>query len=168
MSGFEQVSLPSPGLTESYPIELVGKENPFKGDLDILATAEFLRNNSSRVQMILLTITNNWAAAQPVSMANIRATSELARKYRIPLFFDACRFAENAKFVQDFEAGYNTYTIPEIVHEMFSYADGFTISLKKDGLANVSDPPQILPFGFFLSRVMLFEYKQRKTSSNLL
>ncbi|CAG8977705.1 hypothetical protein HYALB_00008732 [Hymenoscyphus albidus] len=137
MSGFEQVSFPSPGLTESYPIELVGKENPFKGDLDILATAEFLRNNSSRVQIILLTITNNWAAAQPVSMANVKATSELAREYCIPLFSDACRFAENAKFVQDFEAGYNTYTIPEIMHEMFSCADGFTISLKKDGLANM-------------------------------
>ncbi|KAI0540686.1 pyridoxal phosphate-dependent transferase [Xylaria digitata] len=90
-----------------------------------------------QVALVLLTITNNWAAGQPVSMENIRAAAELARRKSVPLFFDACRFAENAWFIHAFEAGYSDKSIPEIVQEMFSYADGFTVSLKKDGLANM-------------------------------
>ncbi|KAK7211836.1 hypothetical protein V2G26_019014 [Clonostachys chloroleuca] len=87
--------------------------------------------------MILLTITNNWAAGQPVSMANIREAARLAKKHDVPLFFDACRFAENAFFIQKFEDGFSEHSIPEIIQEIFGYADGFTISLKKDGLANM-------------------------------
>ncbi|KAI0378397.1 pyridoxal phosphate-dependent transferase [Hypomontagnella monticulosa] len=119
-----------------FPSELVGKENPFKGNMDLAALESFL-NKTSEVALILVTITNNWAAGQPVSMANIRGTASLARRHRIPLFFDACRFAENAFFIHQYEKGYSDVPIAEIIREMFSYADGFTISLKKDGLANM-------------------------------
>lgn len=96
-----------------------------------------MMENPQRVTMLLLTITNNWAAAQPVSMANIRGAASLADGHGVPLFFDACRFAENAYFIQRYEAGYASKSIAEIVREMFSYVDGFTISLKKDGLSNM-------------------------------
>jgi tryptophanase len=139
VAGFELRTFTQPGLVNPFPAELIGKTNPFKGNLDANATSAFLaiEGNAKRVVLILLTITNNWAAGQPVSMVNIEAAAELATKHNIPLFFDACRFAENAKFIQDFEIGYQDRTIPQIVQEMFRHADGFTISLKKDGLANM-------------------------------
>jgi len=90
-----------------------------------------------RVPLIYLTITNNTAAGQPVSLKNVKAISEIARSYEIPFFLDACRFAENAYFIKEFEEGYNNYSILKIVQEIFSYVDGFTISFKKDGLANI-------------------------------
>ncbi|KAI0878909.1 beta-eliminating lyase [Hypoxylon argillaceum] len=136
-AGFRLETFTQPGLTDPFPEELIGKQNPFKGNLDVATTSTFLDKHAGQVALILMTITNNWAAAQPVSMANIRAASELAGRKRIPLFFDACRFAENALFIQDFEAGYSDKSIAEIVQEMFSYVDGFTISLKKDGLSNM-------------------------------
>ncbi|KAI1210831.1 pyridoxal phosphate-dependent transferase [Annulohypoxylon truncatum] len=136
-AGFSLETFTQPGLTDPFPEELVGKQNPFKGNLDLAATETFLDQHQAQVCMILITITNNWAAAQPVSMANIRGAAELARRRSIPLFFDACRFAENAWFIREFESGYSDKTIPEIVQEMFSYVDGFTISLKKDGLSNM-------------------------------
>lgn len=136
VAGFKLQTFTQPGLDAPFPAELIGKENPFKGNLDVAATESFLNENSG-VAMILMTITNNWAAAQPVSMANIRAASALAKQKSIPLFFDACRFAENAFFIHEYEEGYSHKTIPEIVQEMFTYCDGFTISLKKDGLANM-------------------------------
>lgn len=136
MAGFELQTFTQPGLNAPFPQELIGKENYFKGNLDIQATESFL-NENGQVSMILMTITNNWAAGQPVSMANIRDTASLAKRKDIPFFFDACRFAENAFFIRKYETGYSDKTIPEIVQEMFSYADGFTISLKKDGLASM-------------------------------
>lgn len=152
IAGFETKTFPQPDLTDAYPIELVGKENPFKGNLDLITTSEYLKADGDRVTMILLTITNNWAAAQPVSMASIKEAHSLARKYEIPLFFDACRFAENAKFIQDFEAGYKDKSIPQIIQEMFSYADGFTISLKKDGLANMGGALCLRDEGLFVKQ----------------
>lgn len=136
VAGFQLQIFTQPGLDAPFPAELIGKENYFKGNLDIATTESFLDENS-QVAMILITTTNNWAAAQPVSMGNIRDAALLAKRKGIPLFFDACRFAENAFFIKTYEAGYSDKTIPEIVQEMFSYADGFTISLKKDGLANM-------------------------------
>ncbi|RYP86358.1 hypothetical protein DL769_000742 [Monosporascus sp. CRB-8-3] len=136
VAGFELQTFTQPGLNTPFPPELIGKENHFKGNLDIAAAESFL-NKPVQVVMILMTITNNWAAAQPVSMANIRDVASLAKRKGIPLFFDACRFAENAFFIHQYEKGYSHKTIPEIIQEMFSYADGFTISLKKDGLANM-------------------------------
>jgi len=139
VAGFELQTFTQPGLNDAFPLELVGKENPFKGNLDVTATEAYIDSlaNPSDVKMILQTITNNWAGAQPVSMANIRAASDLAKRKSIPFFFDACRFAENAYFIQRFEEGFAYKAIQEIVQEMFSYVDGFTISLKKDGLANM-------------------------------
>jgi tryptophanase len=128
VAGFELQVFTQPGLSDPFPKKLIGKKNPFKGNLDITATESFIAEHPAEIALILVTITNNWAAAQPVSMANIRAAAALARRKKIPLFFDACRFAENA---------YSEKPITTIVQEMFSYADGFTISLKKDGLANI-------------------------------
>ena len=136
-AGFSLETFTQPGLTDLFPEELVGKQNHFKGNLDVAATEAFLDQNPTQVCMILMTITNNWAAAQPVSMANIRTAAELARRRSIPFFLDACRFAENAWFIREFESGYSDKTIPEIVQKTFSYADGFTLSLKKDGLSNM-------------------------------
>ncbi|KAK4187540.1 putative Tryptophanase [Podospora australis] len=136
-AGFHLQTFTQPGLTDHFPQELIGRKNNFKGNLDVAATEAFLDENPGQVSMILVTITNNWAAAQPVSMANLRDASALAKRKSIPLFLDACRFAENAYFIQRYEEGYADKPIVEIVQEMFSYAGGFTISLKKDGLANM-------------------------------
>ncbi|KAJ9604887.1 hypothetical protein H2200_010276 [Cladophialophora chaetospira] len=136
-AGFELKTLSQPGLRKYFPDELIGKENHFKGNLDIDQTKRFLVGNSDNVALLLVTITNNYAAAQPVSMENIRQAAELAKCFGIPIFFDACRFAENAKFIKDFEQGYADHSISRIIQEMFSYVDGFTISLKKDAVANI-------------------------------
>lgn len=126
-----------PAERETFQLEDLRKRNSFRGNLDIDASSEFLAKNPGRVAMILVSVTNNWAAGQPVSMANIKAASQLAARFGVPIFIDACRFAENAKFIKDFETGYHEHSIPEIVQEMFSHADGFIISLKKDGLSNI-------------------------------
>ncbi|KAK4161794.1 putative Tryptophanase [Cladorrhinum sp. PSN259] len=152
VAGFQLQVFTQPGLTDPFPQELVGKKNNFKGNLDLAATEAFLDANPDQVSMILVTITNNWAAAQPVSMANIRGAAALAKQKSIPLFLDACRFAENAYFIQQYEEGYADKTIAEIVQEMFSYAEGFTISLKKDGLANMGGVLSFRDEGLFAKR----------------
>ncbi|KAI1426473.1 beta-eliminating lyase [Xylaria sp. FL1777] len=111
--------------------------NPFMGGLDVSAAEPFMDKHPGQVKLILITITNNWAAGQPVSMKNIKDAADLAKRKGVPLFFDACRFAENSWFVQNSETGYANKEIPEIIQEMFSFVDGFTISLKKDGLSNM-------------------------------
>ncbi len=113
-----------------------GSPGDFKGNMDISKLKEFLEEKDN-VPVIMLTITNNTAGGQPVSMKNIREVSRLAREHDIPLFLDACRFAENAFFIKTKEKGYADKSIKEIVKEMFSYADGFTFSAKKDGLTNI-------------------------------
>ncbi|KAI1275193.1 beta-eliminating lyase [Xylaria sp. FL0933] len=151
-AGFGLQTFLQPGFGDTFPQELVGRENPFKGNLDVTATEAFLNKHPDQVIIILMTITNNWAAAQPVSMANIRAAASLAKRHQIPLFFDACRFAENALFIQEYEAGYSDKTIIDIVQEMFSYVDGFTISLKKDGLSNMGGALSFRDKGVFASK----------------
>jgi tryptophanase len=136
-AGFKLQTLIQPGLNEPFPGHLIGKRNPFKGNLDVTAAEAYIKSNPDKVAMVLTTITNNWAAGQPVSMENIRSTAAVAKRHGIPFFFDACRFAENAFFIHEYEHGYADKSIPEIVQEMFSYVDGFTISLKKNGLANM-------------------------------
>ncbi|MFX1447900.1 MAG: tryptophanase [Promethearchaeota archaeon] len=137
-NGMQPVNLFSVNLFEDFPLDQINVKNPFKGNMDSKELIAFIQDKGvESIPLIYLTITNNTAAGQPVSLQNIGAISKIARSYDIPLFFDACRFAENAFFIKEFEEHYNTYSISEIIKEMFSYADGFTISFKKDGLANI-------------------------------
>jgi len=137
-NGMHPVNIFSINLFEDFPLDQMDKNNPFKGNMDGEELIAFIEKKGvESIPLIYLTITNNTAAGQPVSLKNVKAISEIARSYKIPLFFDACRFAENAHFIKEFEEGYNNYSILKIVQEMFSYVDGFTISFKKDGLANI-------------------------------
>jgi tryptophanase len=112
-------------------------DSPFKGNLDVQALEKLLIDRADAVPLVMLTITNNSAGGQPVSMANIRAVAELARRFGKPFYIDACRFAENAWLIKQREPGYADLPVPEIVREMFSYADGCTMSAKKDALVNI-------------------------------
>lgn len=128
------------------------QETYFKGDMDVARLHQLLQESATQVPVIFLTVTNNTGGGQPVSMANIKEVAALAREFSIPLFFDACRFAENAWFIKHYEKGYQDTAIETIVREMFSYVDGFTISFKKDGLANMGG-------GLFLKKDGLFVQK---------
>jgi tryptophanase len=112
--------------------------HPFKGDIDLERVRRlFEETPRARIPLAMLTLTNNSGGGQPVSLANIRAYSELCREFGIPFYIDACRFAENAFFIQQREPGEQDKSIPEIVREIFDLADGCTMSAKKDGLANM-------------------------------
>jgi tyrosine phenol-lyase len=110
----------------------------FKGNMDVEKLTEFIEKTGSKnIPLCMITITNNSGGGQPVSMQNIREVKAVCKRYGIPLFIDACRFAENAYFIKKREKGYENKSITEIVQEIFSYADGATMSAKKDGLVNI-------------------------------
>jgi tyrosine phenol-lyase len=114
------------------------KRAPFKGNIDVKALEAFIKKiGKDNIPLVVITITNNSGGGQPVSMQNIREVNAVCKKYGIKLFLDACRFAENAYFIKLREKGYENKSVLEICREMFSYADGSTMSAKKDALVNI-------------------------------
>ncbi|MBL7746211.1 MAG: tryptophanase [Chitinophagaceae bacterium] len=111
---------------------------PFKGNIDVVALRKkIIEKGAVNIPMIIITITNNSGGGQPVSMQNIKEVRKVCSEFRIPLFIDACRFAENAYFIKQREDGYADKSVKEIANELFSYADGATMSAKKDAFANI-------------------------------
>jgi tryptophanase len=111
---------------------------PFKGNMDLaLLEQTILEKTVANIPLVMITVTNNSGGGQPVSMANIKAVRAICNKYKIPLFIDACRFAENCYFIKIREEGYQNISVEEIAKELFSYADGCTMSAKKDAFANI-------------------------------
>jgi tyrosine phenol-lyase len=131
-------------------------EHPFKGNIDLERLRRLLEETPrADLPVVLLTLTNNSGGGQPVALENVRATSELCHEHGVPLYLDACRFAENAWFIQQREPGQRHRSVANIVREVFSYADGCLMSAKKDGLANIG--------GFLASRdeALIERLKQR-------
>ncbi len=131
-AGAEALDLPIPEAKEP------SRMHPFKGNMDTAGLAEVIeRHGAKKIPLVMLTITNNSGGGQPVSMENIRSVKEICKKHGIPLYIDACRFAENAYFIKLREPGYADKRPREIAREIFSHADGCTMSAKKDGMANI-------------------------------
>ncbi len=130
--GAEALDLPTPEALDP------SRQYPFKGNMDTVRLKEVIhRVGADRVPLVMLTVTNNSGGGQPVSMANIKAVKEICLHHKIPLYIDACRFAENAYFIKLREPGYAHKTPREIAQEMFSHADGCTMSAKKDAIVNI-------------------------------
>jgi len=130
-TGAEAVDLPCPAAAD------YASTAPFKGDMDVERLEALLARDSAHVPCVMLTITNNAGGGQPASLANIKAVSALAHRFDKPFFIDGCRFAENAWFIKTREAGQQERAVADIVRDIFSCADGMTMSAKKDAFANI-------------------------------
>lgn len=130
-TGAEAVDLPIPEAL------VPSSRHPFKGNLTVRALERLLADRAADVPLVMVTITSNASGGQPVSMANLRAVRATCDRYAVPLFLDACRFAENAWFVKLREDGYADRAVADIVREVAALADGMTMSAKKDPLANI-------------------------------
>ena len=131
-TGARAVDLPIPEAADTQA------RLDFKGNMDAAALEALIaREGAAKIPLVMLTITNNSGGGQPVSMANIEAVKRVASRHGIPLYLDACRFAENAWFIREREAGYVDWTPKQIAQKMFSLADGCTFSAKKDAFANI-------------------------------
>jgi tyrosine phenol-lyase len=131
-TGARAVDLPLPEAADTQA------RIPFKGNMDVAALEKLIETEGAdKIPLIMLTVTNNSGGGQPVSMANIRAVHQIAARHKIPFYLDACRFAENAWFIQQQEPGFERLTPKQVAQAMFSYADGCTFSAKKDAFANI-------------------------------
>jgi tyrosine phenol-lyase len=131
-TGARAVDLPLPAARDTQALL------DFKGDLDVAALESLIAaEGAARVPLVMLTVTNNSGGGQPVSMANIEAVKRVCARHGIPLYLDACRFAENAWFIRQREPGYADWSPKRIAQKMFSLADGCTFSAKKDAFANI-------------------------------
>ncbi len=131
-TGARAVDLPIPEAADTQA------RLDFKGNMDVAALEALIAaEGAANIPLAMLTVTNNSGGGQPVSMANIAAVKAVCARHRIPLYLDACRFAENAWFIREREPGYADWTPKRIAQKMFSYADGCTFSAKKDAFANI-------------------------------
>ena len=131
-TGARAVDLPLPEAADTQA------KIPFKGNMDVAALEKLIATEGAdKIPLVMVTITNNSGGGQPVSVANLRAVREVTSRHGIPLYLDACRFAENSWFVQQQEAGFNRLTPKQIAQAIFSFADGCTFSAKKDAFANI-------------------------------
>jgi tryptophanase len=131
-TGARAIDLPIPEAADTQA------QLDFKGNMDVGALASLIAaEGADKIPLVMLTVTNNSGGGQPVSMANIEAVKRVCARHSIPLYLDACRFAENAWFIREREAGYGAWTPKQIAQKMFSFADGCTFSAKKDAFANI-------------------------------
>ncbi len=145
-NNIEPLNLFSPDLKDG------NSSSQFKGNMDISRLKTLLEKSFDKIPLVSLTITNNTGGGQPVAMSNIKEVAAISHHYSIPFFLDACRFAENAWFIKKYEPGYENKSITDIVKEMFSCVDGFTISFKKDGLVNMGGGLFLRNEGMFIKK----------------